>query len=151
MDFRLTESAANLAGTARQAPPIAARQDARRDADGRRSATSPLACPRLGLARDPLTHALFPTPDHRCFAERTRRPELAYQARFCLAGRHPDCDEYRRYEARCVSRGLRGRLSRLRVRLPLGLRLLMRSVGLAVSGAVVWIGLIHAGLVLPWT
>lgn len=51
-------------------------------------------CPRLGLAEDRFTHALFATEAHRCYAGRTRQPSVDRQESLCLSGDFFDCARF---------------------------------------------------------
>jgi hypothetical protein len=56
----------------------------------------PLACPFLGLGRDPRTHHTFPHPDHRCFASLS--PAAVgpkHQAAHCLSRTFLSCELFR--------------------------------------------------------
>jgi len=105
------------------------------------------ACPRLGLAGDMATRALFATPEHRCHAARAWKPSLAHQARYCLGGRFYSCGEFQRRELRRTrSSAVHGLAARSRRRLPLATALASILVVLSVL-ALYWLaGLTNSDL-----
>lgn len=52
------------------------------------------ACPRLGLAHDPATRALFVSDDHRCGADPSFVPAGEHQQAYCLTANYLDCAHY---------------------------------------------------------
>ena len=54
-------------------------------------------CPYLGIIDDSETSALYPRVDHRCFLPGTRNhaPDMPWQNRYCLSGRHDQCSIFR--------------------------------------------------------
>ncbi len=65
----------------------------------------PVACPFLGLASDPATHASTPEAAHLCHA--TPAPssiEVAHQSAYCLTGVHLECPRFLQAEEREVER-----------------------------------------------
>lgn len=66
------------------------------DLEHNNQAEANAGCDYLGVANDPNTRLLYPSPAGTCFAlKRAAKIDIDYQQRYCLTGQHRSCPIYR--------------------------------------------------------